>query len=209
MKLQTIIENGKIKWKLFDSKSNPYSWKLSIHIYESYLQKPHPHTTQTISYPDGREDKIGEFSNYVQNSFTNVIDKTYENSYSDENFIFEVWYIISNLVIYSSDIGEQPRYALETLSRGGGDCEDMVILMADMIISSSYTKDWKIQMIYFDSDNPTNPKKVNHVALLVNTGKYSQILESTAKNIVDLEMWKNVCIHGWRSDIQTRNKKIH
>jgi len=206
MKSQTVIENGKIKWKLFDSKDNQYNWELLIQTYESYLQKHHPHTTQTISYPDGREDKIGEFSNYVQNSFTNVIDDIYENSYSDGDFIFEVWYILSNLVTYSSDIGEQPRYALETLSRGRGDCEDMVILMADMILSSSHTKDWKIQMIYFDSNNPTNPKRANHVALAIDTPKKSMILETTAKNVIDLEMWQDIPICDWRSNVYMQNK---
>ena len=75
----TTIENGKIKWTLFDSKNNQYDWAIPIQIYESYIQ----HSTypkQTIQYFDGRKEVIGEFSNYVENSFTNVIDDIYENS---------------------------------------------------------------------------------------------------------------------------------
>ena len=192
----TIIENGKIKWKLFDSKGNQYNWSLPIQTYESYLQNS-TYLTQTIQYSDGRTKEIGEFSSYVETSFTNVIDDVYENSSSDDDFIFEVWNIISSLTVYSSDIEENPRYAIETMTRGGGDCDDHAILMADMLKSSKYTKNWKIQMVYFDSDNPTDPKQVNHVALAVNTGEKFGIFETTAKNVTELSTWDVNSVVGW------------
>ena len=196
----TSIENGKIKWTLFDSKNNQYDWEISIKTYESYIQLS-TYPMQTIQYSDGRLETIGKFSNYIVKFFTNVIDDLYENSYNDTNFIFEVWHIVSNLTVYSSDIGEHPRYAIETLVRGGGDCEDTVILMADMLKSSKHTKNWKIQMVYFDSDNPTDPKQVNHVALAVDTGTSCGILETTAKNISDLNIWNINNVIGWYSNV--------
>jgi hypothetical protein len=199
-KNSTVIENGKIKWKIFDSKSNQYDWELPIQTYESYIQNT-TYRTQTIQYSDGRQHEIGEFSNYVETSFINVIDDVYENSYSDNNFIYEIWYIVSQLTTYSSDIGEHPRYALETLTRGGGDCEDTVILMADMLKSSKFTCNWGIQMVYFDSDSPTNPYQVNHVALAVDTGKKYGILETTSKNTDELNMWNIDTVVGWWTDI--------
>jgi hypothetical protein len=199
-KNSTYIKNGKIKWNLFDSKCNQYDWEMPIQTYESYIQNT-TYLTQTIQYSDGRQQEIGEFSNYVETSFTNVVDDIYENSYNDNDFIFEIWNIVSNLTVYSPDIGEHPRYALETLTRGAGDCEDHAILMADMLKSSKYAKNWKIQMVYFDSDNPTCPQQVNHVALTINTGEKSGILETTAKNIDDLTMWDINSVVGWWSDI--------
>jgi len=199
-KNSTVIENGKIKWKIFDSKDNQYDWELPIQTYESYIQNT-IYRTQTIQYSDGREHEIGEFSNYVETSFINVIDDVYENSSSDNNFIYEIWYIVSQLTTYSPDIGEHPRYALETLTRGGGDCEDTAILMADMLKSSKHTKNWNIQMVYFDSDNPSDPQLLNHVALAVTTGEKFGILETTAKTIDDLTMWDVNSIVGWWSEI--------
>jgi len=199
-KNSTVIENGKIKWKIFDSKDNQYDWELPIQTYESYIQNT-IYRTQTIQYSDGREHEIGEFSNYVETSFINVIDDVYENSSSDNNFIYEIWYIVSQLTTYSLDIGEHPRYALETLTRCGGDCEDTAILMADMLKSSKHTKNWNIQMVYFDSDNPSDPQLVNHVALAVTTGEKFGILETTAKTIDDLTMWDVNSIVGWWSDV--------
>ena len=199
-KNSTYIKNGKIKWNLFDSKCNQYDWEMPIQTYESYIQNT-TYRTQIIQYSDGRQHEIGEFSDYVETSFTNVIDDVYENSSSDSNFIYEIWYIVSQLTTYSSDIGEHPRYALETLTRGGGDCEDTAILMADMIKSSKHTQDWNIQMVYFDSENPTNPHQVNHVAITVNTGKILDIFETTAKNVVDLKTWNIYTIVGWWHNI--------
>jgi hypothetical protein len=196
----TIIEKGKIKWKLFDSKGNQYNWSIPIQTYESQIQNT-SYSTQTIQYSDGTQHEIGNFTDHVKNSFINVIDDIYENSYSNNDFIYEIWYIISQLTTYSADIGEHPRYALETLTRGGGDCEDTVILMADMLRSSSYTKDWDIQMIYFDSENPTHPKQVNHVALAVDTGEKIGIFETTTKNIDDLNAWNVNSVVGWYSDV--------
>ena len=196
----TVIENGKIKWKIFDSKCNSYNWEFPIQTYESQIQNT-TYSTQTIQYSDGRQQEIGEFSDYVKTSFANVIDDVYENSSSDSNFIYEIWYIVSQLTTYSSDIGEHPRYALETLTRGGGDCEDTTILMADMLKSSKHTKNWNIQMVYFDSDNPSDPQLVNHVALAVTTGEKFGILETTAKTIDDLTMWDVDSVVGWWNDI--------
>ena len=68
-KNSTVIENGKIKWNIFDSKNNQYDWELPIQTYESYIQNI-TYLTQTIRYSDGREHEIGEFSNYVETSYT-------------------------------------------------------------------------------------------------------------------------------------------
>ncbi len=51
--------------------------------------------------------------------------------------------------------------------RGSGDCEDTVILIADMIKSSKYTKGWDLEFVYLDTDNLENPESVNHVILLI------------------------------------------
>ena len=150
---------------------------------------------------DGSTQYIGDFRTYVKTSFVNVIDDLYDNSISDEDFIYEVWYAVSKLTTYSIDIGEYPQYALETLARGGGDCEDMVILIADMLRSSSHTKSWKIQMVIFDMDNIESAKTVNHVALKVDTGKESFIIEATAQDKNTMGMWGGKTINGWWIDV--------
>lgn len=62
---------------------------------------------------------------------------------TDYDFLYETWNIVSQLMVYSEDIGETPRYPLETFLAGGGDCEDTAILFASMIIAAPV--DWDVQ----------------------------------------------------------------
>ena len=178
-----------------DSKGNQYNWSVPSGQYD------HSYPKFSLTLDDGTILSVGDFRTYVKTSFVNVIDQVYDNSINDEDFIYEVWYIVSKLTTYSIDIGEYPQYALETLARGGGDCEDMVILIADMLRSSSHTKSWKIQMVIFDMNDHENTKTVNHVALKVDTGKEDFIIEATAQDKNTMGIWGGKSINGWWIDV--------
>ena len=185
--------------------NNKYVWTIPVTSYENAV-KADGYPTIKVQLETGETLTVGDFRPFVRTTFSGVIDNVYDNVYDKfENpnaFVFEIWYMVSQLTIYSLDIGEDPRYATETLVRGGGDCEDTVILIADMIRSSSHTKDWKLQLVYFDSDNPTNPQQINHVALLIDNGNQKPyIIETTAKTIDDFTMWSTTPIVGWFLDV--------
>ena len=61
----------------------------------------------------------------------------------------------------------------------------------------NFSGNWKIKMVYFDSDNPTNPKHVDHVAIAIDTDTSCNILETTAKNISDLNTWNLNSVANW------------
>ena len=84
------------------------------------------------------------------------------------------------MTVYDEDVTleSEGRFALETFTRAGGDCEDLVILIADMLMSSSHTKDWEFQYGMMDSDNPLDPQKMNHVILYVYDGQYGYYIEA-------------------------------
>ncbi|MER3408222.1 MAG: hypothetical protein C4292_05650 [Nitrososphaera sp.] len=105
---------------------------------------------------DGSVIIVRDHTKFVDStSFADIIDEVHANAGgSDRQFLYELWYITSEMTTYSPDIGEDPRWPLETFVEAGGDCEDLVILMASMLKSSAHTKDWKIQMVYFDLQNP-------------------------------------------------------
>ena len=200
-KPQTVIKNEQINWKIYDSKGNEYNWTMPISTYESLVASSPNLESLYFEMPDGSSVEVVDHTKFVRQSFTNVIDDIYKNSNSDTDFIYEIWHITSQLTTYSEDIGEYPRYALETLSRGGGDCEDTAILIADMLRSSKHTTGWTIQLLYFDSDNPQRPQVVNHVAVSIDTGKNSFIVESTAKDDLTMNKWAGVKVFGWRYDV--------
>ena len=71
-----------------------------------------------------------------------------------------------------------------------------------MLRSSSHTKDWTIQLVYLDADNPTNPQTVNHVAVYVSNGDWRTFVETTAGTKEwGLEAYDNTSIRGWYYDV--------
>ena len=198
---QMVFNKEVVEMTLYDSKNNKYFWTMPVTTYETQVKIDEfpimPFKTNT-----GQIITVGDFRPFVGTSFSNVIDEIYNNLENPDYFVYEIWYMISKLTIYSLDIGEEPRFAIETLVRGGGDCEDTVILIADMLRSSSHTKDWKIKLVYFDSDNLTNPQNINHVVLSIDEGNSKPyIIETTAKTFEDLTMWNNIEIIGWSLDV--------
>ena len=183
----TIIENGYIVWDFADSKGNIYVWEMPIETYEDLVVssdtkwESDEHTT-TFRYSDGHTAKHRLYDWIVEESFSGVIDEVHQNSNGNSDFIWEVWFIVSQLTVYQEDVGvwSYGRHALETFTRQGGDCEDLAILVADMLRSSSHTSNWSIQLVHIDSKNPTNPQQVDHVIVRVHDGQYRYYIEATA-----------------------------
>lgn len=195
----TSIVDQNVNWHVSDSKGNVYDWLMPITTYEWYVRAYEPQNMLSLKITStGEIITVRDHTKFVQNSFRDIIDNVYDNSENDADFVWEVWYIVSQLTTYSYDIDEDPRWALETLSRGGGDCEDTAILIAEMLKSSKHTQNWKIELVYFDTDNPQDPKTVNHVAVQINDGKYNYLVESTAKD--DPYAWP-AGVTGWYFEV--------
>ena len=203
-KPRTEIDKTKVKWTIQDSKGNSYRIIWDFKKYEDL--KVHSDYKSTNSKPtylnlDGERIATINLEGFVRGTtFGDKLDPLYDNSKSNSDFIWEVWYIVSQMTIYDRDVDKESegRYALETLVRQGGDCEDLVILIAEMIKSSSYTKDWVIQYIYMDSDNPQNPQTVNHVILSIDDGDNSYLIEATVSPNLD---YYPDGITGWVFDV--------
>jgi len=145
---------------------------------------------------DGSSQLVMDFRPFVDSKvFKEVIRTLYDESESDNDFICEVWNIVTQLNTYSTEIEETPRYPLETFLAGGGDCEDTSILFASMIKAAP--TDWEIQLVYMDGDNPENPKEVNHVLVFIDTGTEKYLIETT--NNQEMEPYDT--IEGWYFDI--------
>jgi len=200
-KPETKIYDQTIHWKVTDSKGNTYNWNIPVESYESYVIADRFDDQFLFEGTDGRTFSVIDHTKYVKSSFSNVVDKIYENSENDKDFLYEIWFITSQLTTYSYDIGEYPRYALETLSRGGGDCEDTTILILDLIKSSEYSTDWELEMLYFDTENLENPNGINHVVPVITIGEQTWIIESTAKTDEGMNSWNSEQIFGWWKEV--------
>ena len=184
----TTISGTQVNWEFYDSKENYYVWSMPITTYENLIQPSRDYSLyQTHVNPkyvnlNDRSTPVPNLDGFVRESFSKVVDDIYDNSHGNSDFVYEIWHIVSQLTVYDEDVTleSEGRYALETFTRTGGDCEDLVILIADMLMSSSHTSQWKFQYVIMDSDNPRDPQRVNHVILAVDDGQYSYLIEATA-----------------------------
>jgi hypothetical protein len=136
---------------------------------------------------------VVDFRPFVDSSsFTEVMPSLYQSSSSDAQFLYEVWNIIGQLSQYAVEIEETPRFPLETLLAGGGDCEDTPILFASMVRAAGTP--WSIELVYMDLDYPDQPQSVNHVIVSVDTGNEQFLVETTSNQV--MEPYPNG-VNGW------------
>lgn len=127
---------------------------------------------------------VPDYRYFVDSSpFINVISGLYYQSANSDAFVQELWHIVAQLTTYSADITDTPRFPLETLLAGGGDCEDTAILFASMVLAAPV--DWKVQLVYLDGNHPTKPLEMNHVAVYLVTESRPYDVETTEKDIID------------------------
>lgn len=118
----TTIDGTEVSWEFSDSKGNSYQWSMPITTYEDQIVESRYHVRDKANLNlNGETIRTVNLDGFVKRSFTNVIDDICDNSYDNSDFIWEVWYIVSQLTVYDEDIHEysEGRYALETLTRAG------------------------------------------------------------------------------------------
>jgi hypothetical protein len=104
-----------------------------------------------------------------------------------EAFLREAWFIVTEMSTYSLDDGsegiklrdgiETPRFPLETLLAGGGDCEDTSILLASLILAAPVN--WDVDLVHMDGHNFFDPQEMNHIIVYVYTGEKEYWIETT------------------------------
>lgn len=198
----TIISNGTIHWNFFDSKGNKYSWSMPFSWYDYNVKRPLPISYLDLKLSNGTVITTYDYRKFVEPDFSKSIDQLYNNAGSDEQFIYETWFISSQMTTYSFDLTHNNLWPLEVFTRDTGDCKDTSILIASMLRSSEHTKNWTIKLVYLDAYHPDDPQTVNHMMLKVITDKNQTYrIESTLKSGNALHYWDNIKIFGWMYDV--------
>jgi hypothetical protein len=147
--------------------------------------------TLSLTTVTGETVQVMDFSDYVDpEPFRAYVADSYYQAPSEEAFVYEMWYLVSQLTSYAYEIQETPRVPLETLLSGGGDCEDTAILLASLLKAAPVA--WEVEMVYMDADSPQMPYTANHVVVYLNTGWREYLIETTS----DYEM------QPWPADTQ-------
>jgi len=197
----TVISNRTIKWVFKTSYGELTEWSMPIDTYRSIVTQPEPVSYLNLYNSEtGETYRVRDYTLFVESeSFSKVIpDLYYEMEQKlilprpyEEQLVHEIWHIVSQLTVYSPDIGDDPRWALETLTEAGGDCEDLAILAASMLKAAPVN--YEVYLVYMDTDNPEHPEKVNHVIVYVKYGEYSTFVEATNKHVMN----PYASVKGW------------
>lgn len=149
--------------------------------------------------------RLGEYGRYYQlnpfvipSNFTPMARHFYDEYRTDRQRLRAAWEFTTQVNDYVSEIQETPRFPLETLLMGGGDCEDSAILLASIIYAMP--QDYDVTFWTIDADNPTDPKDLNHVVLSVTLDAGSAIIETTSNEMLP---WDR--INGYSQPVQPTN----
>lgn len=150
--------------------------------------------------------RLGDFGLYYQlnpfviaSNFTPLAEEFHTRYQSVQERIHEAWNFVTQLNDYVADIGETPRFPLETLLMGGGDCEDSAILLGSILYSMP--DDLNPKFWYIDADNPTSPQKINHVIVSAETNDEAYLIETTSTQ----EMLPYDSVEGFSVEIEPTN----
>ena len=174
----TAISGREITWAWKDIDGNIQKWTLTVDGYRGWIELPEPNETVLLQC-DSTTFRMVDFRPYVRTEgFSIVIPGLYQQCADEMVFAKEIFNLVTQLTVYSEDIGEVPRWPVETLTEAGGDCEDLAILFASLIKAAPYPYD--LELVYMDADNPTDPQIPNHVIVKISTDDWTVFAECTS-----------------------------
>ena len=191
----TTIQEGDVVWAFRTLDGTIEKWSMPIDTYTYYVNNPKP-TEYHYFTTDGQTFTVRNMELFVQPEFfSNVIDDL-TNGNTARDFVQEVFNLRVQLTVYSEEITDTPQWSAETMTEGTGDCEDFAILMGSLLVAGNEQAHYgmTVQMVYMDTDNPTNPQAVNHVLLyIIYKDETGEFVDSTSTNV--LSPWSRVI--GW------------
>jgi len=195
----TTIQEGDIVWAFRILDESIESWSMPIDTYTYYVDKSKPKEYHYFT-TDGQSFKIRNMELLVQPEFFSNVISSLTDGNTARDFVQEVFNLRVQMTLYSEDITDTPQWSVETMTEGTGDCEDFAILMGSLLVAGNEQAHYgmTVQMVYMDTDNPTDPQGVNHVLLHImyedGTGEF---VESTSTDV--LSPWVEVV--GWYYDL--------
>lgn len=195
----TTIQEGDVVWAFRTIDGTIKKWSMPIGTYTYYVDEAKPSEYHHLT-TNGDSFTVRKMELFVQPEFfSNVIDDlTDENTAKD--FVQEVFNLRVQMTLYSEEIKDTPQWSAETMTEGTGDCEDFAILMGSLLVAGNEQAhyDMTVQMVYMDTDNPTNPQTANHVLLYITyEDETGEFVDSTTND--SLSPWSNIV--GWYYDL--------
>jgi transglutaminase-like putative cysteine protease len=187
-----------VTFETLSGEINTWSWDSSVLTAQnttgsiirefSYSELEYLNFNESGFEGGSKYQRLGDFGSYYQlnpfviaSNFTPLAEDFYNRNQSYRERIREAWNFVTQLNDYVADIGETPRFPLETLLLGGGDCEDSAILLASILYAMP--TDLNTKFMYIDIDNPVDPHNINHVIVSAETDEGTYLIETTGNQM--------------------------
>jgi len=174
------ISGREIIWAWIDSGRVIHYWELPIDTYRYWIERPEPTQRVNLNTTNGVVSMVDFRPYMVPDTFRNVIPPIASKYTDGIAFAKEMFNLVTSLTVYSSDIGETPRWPAETMTEAGGDCEDVAILFAALLKASSFN--YTLRLVYMDMDHPDDPVSPNHVFIEVTYSGQTVYVDCTSKS---------------------------
>jgi hypothetical protein len=174
----TLVSGREVHMVWKDSKGELMEWVIPMDSYRQQISQDKPREYLRLKDGSGKVYMVMDFRPFIDTYFfSEVIPDLYEDT-GDEGFVREVWHLATSLTVYTSEIRETPRWPIETLVEGGGDCEDVAILIASMLKAAD--AGYRVKLLYINFDDPTHLGDPNHVIVYVEKGDFKAFIDGTS-----------------------------
>jgi hypothetical protein len=146
------------------------------------LRNDPPYASLTL--PDGSSSKVIDYTQFTDaGMFEGVIPSLYYDIGDPDAFVYQAWSIVTQLSHWAEEEGEIPRTPLETLVAGGGDCEDLSILLASLLKAAPLN--WQVGLALIDAYHPEAAVNFNHVIVYIDYDGRRRLIETTNPNVME------------------------
>jgi hypothetical protein len=141
--------------------------------------------------------RVIDYTRYVDYElFAEEMPKLYRKYPNDTAFFSDLASLLEDEFRYTPDALDSAQFPHETLQAKEGDCEDLSLLIASMLVS--VPKEWRIYLVYMDQNHPYDLEQLNHVIVSVSTDSGRHYIDPTARPIFDTYERE---VDGWHFEV--------
>ena len=108
-KSRITIYDQKIHWNVKDGSGNQYYWQIPITTFEHKVKYNTNYDSRGLTNTITDENySVAKLEPFVLKRFSNVIGDVWDNSDNKTDFVYNIWFIVNHLTVYSEEVGKYP-----------------------------------------------------------------------------------------------------
>jgi hypothetical protein len=165
----SYIKNGNFTFVFKLQNGSVENWYFPQSEYDHYLTAPKYTPVISLKLSNGTSVETYDYRALITPSFFANAAPSLTAGHNAKQFLNEVINIKNQLTVFSLVFQNTSAYPAVILAKGTGDCKDFAVLMASIIEAGNIQANYgmKVQFVYVDAYNLSDPKTINHLLLYV------------------------------------------